>query len=423
MENKISFVNEEMQDVMGKMPSKFVKYSSGVIFLIIVITVFITWLIKIPEKVTAEITLDSSLQFDRIFSQKNAKIDAVLFKTDQFVKKEDYIIVFQNSANYKDVLKLKDQITNLEKTNNFNTFRINDSYKLGEIQNSFNEFKNAILEFELNNFNHKIRSIDNIVQNNDSKELKQKILIVLEQINNSEKELILKKKELNRYESLFKKGIISQQELDSRTVEFSVFQKSIKNYYSELSNLKTKLVNTINEDQKISIKAEKVDINTNQNLKNSISNLKSSISNWEYNNVLKSNFNGKLFFKKTLSKGDYIKSEEHLITIQHGVKISIRGKSKSNSIHLSKLKNNQKVILKLQNFPYLKFGVISGKIENLSNIIDEDGYIHFEVNFGEKLVTNYNKEIQVKEGAKGIIEITVNQDRLINKIFTFFTTL
>lgn len=419
MENNLSFVNEEMQDVMGKMPSKLVKYSSGIIFSIIVIAVFISWLIKIPEKVIAEITLDSSLQFDRIISQKNAKIDAILFKTDQFVKKEDYIIVFQNSANYKDVLKLKEQIANLEKTNNFKTFRINDSYKLGEIQSSYSDFKNALLAFELNNYNHKIQNFDDNVYNNDSRELNKKIVFVQDQINNSEKELILKRKELNRYETLFKKGIISQQELDTRTVEYSMFQKSIKNYYTELSNLKSRLVTTVNEDQKIIVNKEKGDVNTNQNVKISISNLKTSISNWEFNNVIKANWSGNLLFKKNLSKGENIQVEEHLFTIHYGAKNYISGASKSNSIHLSKLKNNQIVNLKLYNYPYFNYGSVKGRLKNLSNIIDDEGYVHFDVVFNNELITTYNKKIKFKPGLKGNIEIVVDEKRLIFKLLQF----
>ena len=44
-----------------------------------------------------------------------------------------------------------------------------------------------------------------------------------------------------------------------------------------------------------------------------------------------------------------------------------------------KIKNNQKVLIKLDNFPYQEYGMLEGKIQSMSTVTDKEGNYFIEI--------------------------------------------
>lgn len=49
--------SEELQEIMGRIPSRVVRWGTGVIFAILAIILLLSWLVKYPEMVSAPITI------------------------------------------------------------------------------------------------------------------------------------------------------------------------------------------------------------------------------------------------------------------------------------------------------------------------------------------------------------------------------
>ncbi|MGH1519380.1 hypothetical protein [Chryseobacterium sp. JK1] len=80
---------------------------------------------------------------------------------------------------------------------------------------------------------------------------------------------------------------------------------------------------------------------------------------------------------------------------------------------LYKVKDGQKVIVKLYDFPYQEYGVLNATIQKVSTKNPSINII-----FPKGLKTSYNKNIPFERELKGNGEIIVQDTRIIEKIFS-----
>ena len=87
-----------------------------------------------------------------------------------------------------------------------------------------------------------------------------------------------------------------------------------------------------------------------------------------------------------------------------------------------KVRIGQQVNIKLNNFPYEEYGMIIGKVSNISLTPSNDRYI-VKVNLENGLNTTYGKKLKFNQKMKGTAEIVTEDLRLIQRIFYQFRKL
>ncbi|MGY0426726.1 MAG: HlyD family secretion protein [Polaribacter sp.] len=91
--------------------------------------------------------------------------------------------------------------------------------------------------------------------------------------------------------------------------------------------------------------------------------------------------------------------------------------------NLGKVKIDQTVNIKLQNYPDYEFGVLKGKVNHSSEISNKDGFYTIDVSLPDKLITSYNKEIVSKQEMRGTAEIVTEDLRLMQRFFYQFNKI
>ncbi|MCF0164153.1 MAG: hypothetical protein HUJ92_02630 [Bacteroidales bacterium] len=95
-----------------------------------------------------------------------------------------------------------------------------------------------------------------------------------------------------------------------------------------------------------------------------------------------------------------------------------------NEIAISKISKGQDVNVKLERFPYMQYGVINGKVEQIIEIFDtnENNEVIYKVQvaFPKGLVTNWGFEIPKISRLSGTSEILVSDRPLFYIIFNSF---
>ena len=89
-----------------------------------------------------------------------------------------------------------------------------------------------------------------------------------------------------------------------------------------------------------------------------------------------------------------------------------------------KVKIGQEVIVKLEDYPYLEYGSVKGKVSSISlttNAIktaqgEAETYL-VTISFPDELKTNYGTKLDVKYEVKGSADIITNDRRLIQRFF------
>lgn len=415
---EIEFRSEEVQEILETPPHWLVNSGSGILLLILLLALFFSWFIKYPDVIIAEAELTSSHPPEHLKANISGKIDNIFLNNNSNVVSGDSIALFQNEANYNDIIILKDALRDIEKSvidgNSIETeFK---PLRLGAIQSSFSQLNNNILLFNLS-----IKSREFEVSkrtNQKSKQLTKLQLTSLKeryQIRNNEFQLELK--ELSRYRQLFDKGVIAEDEIEKREINLKRSERELKQFKENIYSIENSLNSNNNEMQTSLIRNAETRLKITDQILGSLNNIRSAILNWENTYLLKSNINGTLVYTNYWNENDNVIAGDVVFSVVSNDKSEIRCRAKISPIGFGKISSGQTVHLKLDNFPSNEFGNVIGTIENISPLTNSDGDYIAEIKLNHGLVTHYDIDIPYIENMTAQAEIITDQKRLLTRLF------
>jgi multidrug efflux pump subunit AcrA (membrane-fusion protein) len=412
--------SEEVQDILTKVPSWLIRWGTILIFVIILMLLFASWFLKYPDVVASQIVITTTIPPEKLVAKTSGRIETILVQDKSIVAPNEYLAVIENAANYNDVIKLK-QAINIYNTNQKKDFPFNElkNLQLGEIESAFAVFQKDY-EFNKLNANLKPFQIENSAQTSENIQIKERLTLLLQQREINAQELLLQKKEIERYGALKIKGVISDQEFESKKISYLQAEKNFKNLETSISQLRSSLIDNIKNTKGTQINQTKEGVNLERNVIQSLYQLKKSIKDWELNYVLQSSIKGKITFLQIWAKNQTIITGDNVFSIIPTTEKDYIGKVKAPAKNSGKIKIGQKVIIRLTNFPDREFGVLKGTVKNISLLPDKDGNLLLDVSLSNGLQTSYKKQILFQQEMQGSAEIITEDLRLIERIFYQF---
>jgi multidrug resistance efflux pump len=416
--------SEEVQDILTKVPHWMIRWGTVLIFAIIFILFFVSWFIKYPDVVNTEIVITTNIPPEKIVSKSSGRIEAILVKNKAIVSKNTTLAIIENTANYKDVFLLKSIADNYNINDSKKTFpfALLKNKQLGEIESAFAVFQK---DYEAEQLNKNLQpfEVENRAQLSEKIQIKERLDILQQQKVINESELQLQKNEIARFETLFNKGIISAQEMEAKKLGYLQAQKSYKGLLTSISQLRSSLIDNKKMSQNSQISGTKEEVNLGRNMAQSFYQLKKIIKDWELAYTLKSSVSGVVTFLQVWTENQTINTGDNVFSIIPDAKNGFIGKVKAPALNSGKIKVGQKVNIRLANFPDREFGVLRGKIQNISLVPDKDGNLLLDVALPNGLLTSYNKQIVFQQEMKGSAEIVTEDLRLIERILYQFRSV
>lgn len=418
----IELRSEEVQDILTKVPNWMIRWGTVLIFGIIILLLFTSWFVRYPDVVSSEIIITTNIPPEKLTAKVNGKIQAILVKDKEAVKANTPLAVIENSANFKDVFLLKSTIASIDLNKDDFPFDKFLNAQFGDIESSFAIFHKQYIANKLNN-KLKPFSIETNAQNLEKSQLKERLQLLLSQQSITITELDIQKNDLNRQESLYKKGILSAQEIEKHRLVYLQAEKNYKNLLNSISQTKSAL-NELNRNNKSTIVNEnKENTNLETNVLQSYFQLKKAIKDWELNYVFINTNDGIVSFLQIWSVNQNITAGENMFAIIPTKKNGFVGKLKAAALNSGKLKENQRVNIRLANYPDREFGILKGKVERISLTPDKDGNLLIDIKLPYGLVTSYEKKIQFQQEMRGTADIITDDLRLLERIFNQFRSL
>ncbi|MEN2398190.1 HlyD family efflux transporter periplasmic adaptor subunit [Flavobacterium sp. MC2016-06] len=420
-EESFELRSEEVQDILTKVPHWMIRWGTVLIFVIILMLFFVSWFIKYPDVVNTEIVITTNIPPEKIVSKSSGRIEAILVHNKSVVAKNSTLAIIENTANYKDVFLLKSIVDNYDINDPKKTFPFEKlkNKQLGEIESAFAVFQKDYQAQELNEDLHPFE-IENRAQLSEKVQIKERLDILQQQKTINESELQLQKNEIARFETLFNKGIISAQEMEAKKLSYLQAQKSYKSLLTSISQLRSSLIDNAKSSQNSHVNSTKEEVNLGRNMAQSFYQLKKVIKDWELAYTLKSSVSGVVTFLQVWTENQTINVGDNVFSIIPNAKNSFVGKVKAPALNSGKIKVGQRVNIRLANFPDREFGVLNGKIQNISLVPDKDGNLLLDVALPNGLQTSYKKQIVFQQEMKGSAEIVTEDLRLIERILYQF---
>lgn len=417
--NEIELRSEEVQDILTKIPHWIIRWGSLVVLIILLLLFLVSWMVKYPDIITTEITITTQIPPEKLVAKTFGKIQAILIDDKAKVNENTPLAVIENAANYRDVFLLKTITDTISLKNSKFPFEKLQAAQLGEIENSFAMFQKEYIASELNKQLQPYK-VESSAQNFEAKQLRERLQLLEGQKEINQSELQLLKTDVERYEKLFKKGVISAQEIEKQRLIYLQAEKNYKSLLSSISQLKSS-INELNRSSKTTVINESTtSINLERSVMQSFYQLKKAIKDWELNYVFRSSVKGTVSFLQIWSENQTINAGENMFAIIPSTEKGYIGKVKAVAQNSGKLKIGQKVNIRLANYPDREFGVIEGKLKTISLTPDKEGNLLLDIELPNGLQTSYNKQINFQQEMTGTADIITEDLRLLERLLYQF---
>ncbi len=416
--NKIDLLrerSEDVQEILGTPPKWPIMWGTTIIFFTLVVLLILCWIIKYPDELQAEIILTTTIPPSAVVAKSSGKISLMVNENER-VKKNDIVCVLDNPAQYLDILSLSEKLDSVQDNLTFiRPEQFFDQFQVGEIQQEYNDFIAAVnrnLFFEANvPIEKKISSIKN--QISKSLQLLQK---QEKQKNIYKKQLQLVQTDYDRDKKLFDQNVISAKAFEDKEQLLLTASVNFETAEFNLAATQIKLAELEEELQSATIQNTRETNDLMLSLRESFQRLKSAISAWEQKYVLRSPIDGTVSFFNYWSKNQFVKAGDEVMTIVPEGNQIVIGKVRMPVQNSGKAKIGQRVNIQLENYPYEEYGMILGRVRNISLVPKENLY-SIDVELPTKLTTTYNKQLEFRHELQGHAEIITEDLRLLERMF------
>lgn len=408
--------SEDLQDIIAKPPSWLLRRGITFILLTVLIILGLSVFIRYPETVNSKIRFNTTDAPKVLAAKVNGSLVKLLKKDGEWVEAGSPLAYLESTADHDQIVVLLDKLQEIRQdpnaTYNLEALIEPKNLNLGELQGAYQNFylsylsyisardhgiyqkRKSVINQEVTNVNEQYK------KNNQSFELQKKQLELAEQEYEKYKLLAEKKvispAELQQKESLLlaKRQIIPQMENSLISYEGNILSKN-----KELAEIE----NQIGEEQKKFIQA--------------LNSFISEAENWKKQYVMTSPVGGKLIY------GEFLQINQQVAIGQKLFYINPKSEKYYGEVLLpqtasAKVKKGQKVLIKVNGYPYEEYGYLNGKVEYISDIPIQDSVFFTTVSLD---IVNINHLIKLKPGLFGDSEIITEDKSIFRRVWNNLT--
>lgn len=420
--DEIKIYSDEVRDILSDPPKAIFRWGNTILLGFVVLLVLMSWLISYPDIVSTQIIITTNLPPEKLIAKTTGKIEAILVKDRTTVKNNTPLAVIENTSNYKDVFLLKSIIDTINLQRSDFPFHLLKSAQFGDVENAYSFFQK---EYSTDQLNRELQpyKVEGTAHSLEFIQLKERLNLLESQKSITQNELALEKLDLDRYQTLFNKGIVASQELEKHKLSYLQSEKGYKNLLSSISSLKSS-INELNRNSKTTqINESKENVNLERNVMQAFFQLKKAVKDWELNYVFRSSIDGKVTFLQVWNENQFVNLGDNIFSIVPTIENGYIGKVKASAQNSGKIKIGQNVNIRLANFPDREFGMINGKVKNISLIPDKEGNLLIDISLPKGIETSYKKKISFQQEMIGSADIVTEDLRLLERLLYQFRDL
>ncbi len=422
-EDKLDLLQDHsdyVTEILGRTPNWMIRWGISLVFGIVVLLLVGAAVINYNDIIPAKIVITSKNPPIYLKARETGRLVQILVEPDQEVEEDQILAEIENTANFDDVVALKQGLQNFE------TLPISldslpllfpSNLELGDLQLSYGSFLTSYQNYIL--FNTLLPSAQ------ESTQIMKQLTEQRKFLNNQkrqlalfEKDLTLSKTNFERNQELFQKGVISKAELENISRSYLDDQQQYEGFLTNISNTQIAIANFKNLLTKTTIQGSELQNNYQQELEKATQNLNVALSSWEQRFLIKSPITGKVTVFDKWNQYQEVSLGETLFTVIPDNLDGIIGRVTLPVRNSGKVKKGQKVIIKLENYPSEEWGSLEGAIESISEVPkqgEENQYtVYIAVN---DLNTSYGKQIQFKQEMQGTAEIILEELSILERVF------
>lgn len=407
-------------------PEWIFHWGNLIVFAFLIVLIILAQLISYNNTLSAKVLISSLLPTIEIRTKNDGNLSKIMFQPGDTVKANSRLAVLSTPTNVEDIRELKAGL--LKEDTKIGTYlelaRAYPVHQLGlDLQPLYNDYLTSFSRVLQSN-EKQPKDLTSEVYNLDIRKQMSSIKALNNQQELIEDQMNLAQKELDRYESLYAKGVISLQDLEQKQIHFYErlnAQKDGGKVISELSLEKSAI-----EKRKMIFESQ-FDLTHNgllYDLSLARQALISGIEQWEDQYILKSPIDGRISYFDFWGDNQWVEQGQLIFVIAPIKLSSIIAKCEVPIYNSGMLKIGQSVLISLENYPSKEWGKLSGTVKSISDIPKNNSnpvlVVYLSIESSE---TNYGKFLDLKYSSSGEAVILLEEHTLLERIFYQFKDL
>ena len=414
--NEELLMGSAVQEIVSNNPGFLIRWGISIFFFILVAIIFACWFVQYPETINASAKLTSVNAPKEVMVKVSGKLVKLFAKEGELVHSGDVLGYMESIAAPQEVIQL---IKSLEKLKinvaANNVYQIKDftntQYQhLGEVQQQYQTFMQGVIQlrdytgggFYVQKRNMLLTDLNNLKRQQNNLSTQKNIQV---------EDLSLVQKTFDANKKLKEDKVISD-------LEYRNEQSKLLNKQLSIPQASASLIG--NEGQ------QNEKIKETRELENQIAQQKhifiqvlgtfeSQLQEWCQKYLLLAPIDGRISFSGFLQENQQLKADQTICFVDPGnaayyMEMNISQNS------FGKVKTGQEVLLKFSAYPYQEYGAVDGKLDFISGIATDSGYLA-KVVLPKGLTTNYQKQIHFREGLTAQGEIITENRRLLERFY------
>lgn len=406
----------EIDEIISKKPPFMVRWGTLFLFFLLLFIICISWFIQYPDIVNTTAKLTSINAPKPVITLVSGKLVKLNVSENQTVNKNEILGFLESTADHQEVILLLENINNIQllldnnKTELLNAYFRKPENRLGELQNDYQVFVQTFLTFR------------NYLSNGfyvQKKKMLAKDLTNMVRLHNNlyqqkglhEQDMSLSQKTFDANQSLKNDNVISDFDLRNETSKLIGKKLTLPQITSSI------ISNESQQDEKKKEIAELENTIAQQKaiFQQALNSFKSQTEDWKKKYLLIAPIDGKVAFATFIQENQQLQANQ-IICFVNPANSEYYAQTVIPQSNFGKVAAGQKVLLKFSSYPSAEYGAVMGKMDFISHIPTDSGYLA-KVIFTNGLHTNYNKQIQYREGLTAQAEIITKDRRLLQRFY------
>ena len=408
--------SREADEIFGRLPSWIIRWGITVIAGILAVLILACCLIKYPETVSSTIVLTSDNPPSDLRSRFSGILDSVYVKDGEAVEAGQLIALIATPAVYADVC-IVEQLVDTLTIESIRLIAGRQGLRLGDLQSGWIELQRACSEFlsykELDPADKKIDILH--VQ---EKEAQAYLDFLTERRSTVSEDYRLGQLSFRRDSTLFSEGLISTAEYEQSMMALNAHKNALSDIDASIASARLSLVELRRQISDISLQDTSDEQEFGRLLRQAERKMSAEIAAWKETYAFIAPFNGRVSLQNVWSRGQHVDVGDLVASVAGQDVTSVTGRLKVPSEGFGKVRPGQRVIVRLNGFPYMEYGVLQGIVRTISSVPEQSaGALTYTVtvSFPEGMMTTYHRELPFVQNMDGEAKIVTLDIRLIEQ--------
>jgi len=389
----------------------------GLLFFIVVIVVVLitSWFVQYPEIITTRAILIGTNAPREVLTREDGKLVRMFVRNNDNVKTGDILAWMESTADHRQVLQLSGHLDSIlvrlrqnRPLNMAELIRLNLG-SLGELQTGYQQFIAAyqqFMDYQPGGYYFKRAAVlrsdaDGIEKTLANLEREKQMLL---------QDLALTEANYRADETLYVQKVVSQQENRDQQSKLLNKQLTIPKLTADILSSQMQ-----QRDKQKEIASLDHDFSIQRTIfQQAAQTLQSTVEDWKRKYLITAAVGGKISLVYPVQENQFIRNGV-LLGFINPVGSSFYAEVNLPQNNFGKVEAGQRVQLRFDAYPYNEFGHVNGRLEYISNIATDSGFVAY-IRLPDGLVTNQHKSIQYKSGLKADAVIITREMRLMERL-------